>query len=347
MAAGERSGRVKRKCDEMMGNIHNQDLAARTSSRKDPSAGEISKKLNTGEYLNGCYNRGPSAVLFNEGETWPFVWSKKRMGSYVYNFINKSAPVTLLVRKNTEGRRPKYEIYDGFNRAVSIYLFYYNKIPMIDEGDDSKDLIYLKEFTSELKTQFYDTDLIVTVLENYTKAQACEVARNLNKGTPMSFGGMLGFCRADETCRSRLLDEICTRHAWLTGLLGAESKGNKLAANIIQHVECSLVKWNDFSLVKSLEFFSNDAVVDHAALIRKLFDQIGAAIVLHEDGIKALGVSKKRSAILDHIHVMEACAVLYVINKRNVSQLNYDAVLQEYKDMGGHRTTKKLIAEFK
>jgi hypothetical protein len=227
MDTEERVDRIKRKCDEMMGNINTRDLAPRTSSRKDPPAAAIAKKLGTGEYLNGSHNRGPSAVLFNEDDAWPFVWSKKRMGSYVYNFINKTAPVTLLARKNTEGRKPKYEIYDGFNRAVSIYLFYNNRIPMIDESDDLKDLIYLRDCTYELKSMFHDTELIVTVLENYTTAQACVVARNLNKGTPMSFGGMLGFCRADETCRSRLLNEICTGHTWLTGLLGAESNSQR------------------------------------------------------------------------------------------------------------------------
>jgi hypothetical protein len=99
--------------------------------------------------------------------------------------------------------------------------------------------------------------------------------------------------------------------------------------------------------VKSLEFFSNDAIIDHGAVIRKLFDQIGAAIVLHADAINALGVAKKRSAILEHVHTMEACAVLYVINKRDVSQLSYNSVLQTYKAMEKkHRTTKKLISEF-
>ena len=194
------------------------------------------------------------------------VWSPDKMSKFIYKILVGTAPLTFLMYLDDDD---KYYIYDGTNRATAITQFYENTLKVKHNGE----CYFLKDLpTRREKNMFLKTKLEIREYSGCTEAYMCQVAADMNNGTPMTMGELCNLMRKGTSPRCSFFDTLLDDFDFLVTDFGFRSHGIKMAAEIFKHIELQKQNWHDKEgMEKMKSFLSADDAVNNQIMIRSIF----------------------------------------------------------------------------
>jgi hypothetical protein len=206
------------------------------------------------------------------------VWSHDKMSKFIYKIFVGSAPLTFLVFVDDDH---KYHIYDGTNRATAITMYYDNKLPMKHNGE----CYFFKDLpTKREKNMFLKAKLEVREYSGCTEDYMCDVAADMNNGTPMTMGELLNLMRKASTPRCALFDTILEDFEFIMTDFCFRSNGIKMTAELFKHIELQKSTWSDKEGMEKMKAFltSNDPV-NNQILLRSIFGDLKKIAQYYKD----------------------------------------------------------------
>lgn len=188
--ARERHKTMKRKIDDM--------LARETQQKwKTESIGNLLTWIDKGRLVPARFNRTP-------------VWSARAQKEFITLILNNSitAPFYFACFSDTA----RMDIYDGINRLDALKRFVNGEFSVCIDGEQ---LFFTKpssaagyEMSQDQRDRFLFVDLQLGLWHNIDEAEACEMARKLNSGTPANIGERLLWTTGMATPRCTMLTRL-------------------------------------------------------------------------------------------------------------------------------------------